>query len=150
MDRPSVVLHLPNEKSPLGPYYCNRDYTVDQLGGSKIEIETLAEHLNGLLNLPLQRLGDTWWWYATPKISYEYILVLVRPSESTLNDSTVESHHVYVVEMKPGQGMSVDMVRNHVYEKFGQNALSGDSLRGYKSTKDKQCMSSVITSVPVL
>ena len=141
----SVVLHLPNEKNPLGPFYCiNRDFAADQLGGATIEIETVAEHLNGLLNHPLQRLGDTWWWCAPPKIPYEYILVLVRPPESTSvnGDRTVESRHhaVYVVEMKPRQGMSVDMVRSYVYDVFGPNTLSEDSLQCYRSTEDEQCM----------
>lgn len=138
----SVVLHLPNEKNLLGPYYCNRDFAVDQLGGAKIKVETVAEHLNSLLNLSLQRLGDTWWWCAPPKIPFEYILILVRPLESTMNvngDSAVECH-VYVVEMKPGQGMSVDMVRSYVDDVFGPNLLSEDSLRCYKSTEDEQCM----------
>ena len=151
----SVVLHLPNGNQRLfGPYRCNLDFAADQLGSAKIKIETVAEQLNSLLNLPPQRLGDTCWWCASPKIPYEYILVLVRSSESTLNvngaDSTVETpSHVYIVEMKPGQGMSVDMVRSYVCDVFGPNALSEDSLRCYKSTEDERCMSSVITCVPV-
>lgn len=111
METESVTFYLPPNGQQIGPYKLRRE------PGVELEI---VHHIKDLVEHPPQRLGETVWWIEPPKISYDYVFVLVRHSAGW---STV-----YVVQMAK-ETMSLEGIKNYISETYGPNAVDGESLQ---------------------
>ena len=106
-----VIIHYPSGEQIA--YSCPTDVEI-------------ADNLNEVFKISSQKLADTVFSVEFPRVTYDYVLVLVHSSESNERD-------VYVVPIESGQKTSIDKIRGIVCEVFGPDAVDKDSLRAYEN-----------------
>ena len=148
-----MIFHMPSG-THFGPYHCSTSlYGTDSLEldsvSSTANLSLVADQINSLISLPPQRLSDTSWFCRPPRLPREYILVLVAAiahssrssrnapnlkigSDNNGSDWSGSRIDVYVVELQNGEGMTLDMVKAYVRDKFGPDALSDESLQSFR------------------